>query len=124
MEETVVVNETKIETRKEKAKRWFKTKLETAKRFYNENKELVIAFGPVVIGGIFEIGKTVAKNYEKHEAREHEDECMNRVYDHSGGYYLETDHRLSNSEKVELDRLRKTEGISTTEALKRMGALK
>lgn len=108
----------RVENAKQKAKDWAEPKLQWCR----EHKEILMTFGPVVIGGVFELAKAGIKAKDHREARELEEEKLRSVYDRSAGMYLETTRELTNDDYRELQR-RKREGMTTGEALDDMGLL-
>ena len=96
-----------------------KCKFIAAKNWCEENKELVIAAVPALIGGFFEIVKIA----NKAEARGEEKELKELyIYDRSMGHYWKLRRRLTNSEYREIER-RRSEGESMGEILESMRVL-
>ena len=96
-----------------------KQKFDAAKEWCKQNKELVVAAVPALIGGAFEIIKIASKA----DAREEEKELKELyIYDRSMGHYWKLRRRLTNSEYREIER-RKAEGESMGEILESMRVL-
>ena len=108
----------RVENAKAKAKDWAEPKLQWCR----EHKEILMTFGPVVIGGFFELAKVGIKAKDRRETRELDEEKLHSVYDRSAGMYLTTKRELTNDDYRELQR-RKREGMTTGEALDDMGLL-
>lgn len=110
----------RVENAKQKAKDWAEPKLQWCR----EHKEILMAFGPVVIGGVFELAKAGIKAEDHREARELEEKKLHSVYDRSECMYLETKRPLTNDDYREIRRRKKEQkGLATGEALDDMGLL-
>lgn len=80
------------------------------------HKEILMAFGPAVIGGGVEIAKAVIKAKDHKEERELEEEKLRSAYDDFDGVHLETEHLLNKEEYHRFKEL-KEQGKTTGEAL-------
>ena len=110
------------ESRKKKpgVKEWIKDKLHKGKCFWDENKEPIIALTPVVIGGITFLVKTISKH-----ARITEEKNLKELYvwDPKLGLYWQLRKKLTNTQRLELDR-RRADGESMGNILASMRVLK
>lgn len=87
-----------------------------------EHKEVVMVFGPAVIGAVGEGIKAAIKAKDRREDRELEELKLRSVYDRSAGMYLETKRPLDNDDFLHIQAL-KRQGRTTGEALYELGLL-
>lgn len=108
--------ETKRKNRQDKIKQ----KFNDAKNFVTDNKELIMLFGPIVLGcvtaGIKGVTKMVNLKQEK-------DVKELYCYDRSLGHYWKLRRELTNSEWLEIDK-RKNNGERLSDILDEMKVLK
>lgn len=108
--------ETKRRNRQDKIKQ----KFNDAKNFVTDNKELIMLFGPIVLGGVTAGIKGVTKMVNlKQEKDVKELYC----YDRSLGHYWKLRRELTNSEWLEIDK-RKNNGERLSDILDEMKVLK
>lgn len=77
-----------------------KWKIQDAKDWCHEHKEVVIALAPCMIGGAVELIKVMARKGNINEEKRLKD---NYVYDRSVGHYYELRRKPKNSEWVQID---------------------
>lgn len=110
--------------RKEQRRREFKEKVSTAiqngKEWIVRNKDMVIFFTPIVIGGITTVSKVVAKHTNLRKEETLKDLYC---YDRSLGHYWKLRRELTNKEWLEIDR-RKKNGERLSDILAEMRVLK
>lgn len=120
MTEIHTMEDFRNEWNKEKVKRkigeaWWKTK-----RFIDDNKEMVMLFGPMVGGGI----ATLVKGGIKHGNLKKEEKIKNLYcYDRSLGHYWKLRRELTNDEWVRVEK-RKRNGEKLADILSEMRVLK
>ena len=108
--------ETKRRNRQDKIKQ----KFNDAKNFVTDNKELIMLFGLIVLGGVTAGIKGVTKMVNlKQEKDVKELYC----YDRSLGHYWKLRRELTNSEWLEIDK-RKNNGERLSDILDEMKVLK
>lgn len=97
-----------------------KEKIQKGKEWVIKNKDTVIVFTPVVIGGIATIAKVAGKriNLQKQEAVKNL-----YCYDRSLGHYWSLRRELSNHEWLEID-MRKKNGERLSDILSELRVLK
>lgn len=109
-------NETKLEY----WKRRLAAKLDECKDWMCRNKEAIIVFAPVLIGGVTTVVKIIGKRVNLNK----EDDIKNLYcYDQSLGHYWALRRRLSNKEWLEID-ARKKAGERLGDILNELKALK
>lgn len=97
-----------------------KTKMQNGKDWLIRNKELLITFTPVVVGGLTTVTKVVGKHVNLNK----EESVKNLYcYDRSLGHYWRLRRELSNKEWLEIDR-RKKSGERMADILAEMKVLK
>lgn len=113
--------------KKAQRKKWVKGKVEKVKdwcydvrEWCDDNKEMLIIFGPVVIGAATTIIKVVGKNVNLKKEKNMKDLYC---YDRSLGHYWALKRRLKKSEWVEIAK-RKNDGESLADILSEMKVLK
>jgi hypothetical protein len=97
--------------------KWF---CEDAKRWVVKNKEAILILTPVLIPGIIEITKIVARTGNVREEKRLKE---NYIYDRSQGHYYELRRKLKSSEWIEIEE-RKADGDSLGVILRDMKVLK
>ena len=88
--------------------------------WYSYEEEIIIVSAialPAAVGGI----KAVSKAYTAHKEEQHR---LLTEYDPSTGWYNELKRPLTTQDKANIMALRKSEGITVTEALLRLNLLK
>jgi len=106
--------------RKARAKAWIREKYEDVKDFADRNKE-VLAVAVPVIGGVVTAGiKAINKHAKLHKEQHLKNEYC---YDRSLGHYWELRRKLTNSERVEIDK-RKKNGERLADILDSLKVLK
>lgn len=109
--------------KRDKHQQWaeaFRSKLYDIKFWFDENRELVMFFGPVTIGAGTAIVKAVSKRSKlKKETDLKELYC----YDRSLGHYWKLRRELTNSEWVAIDK-RKKNGERLADILSELKVLK
>lgn len=118
--EVVNIKEFKIENKKRKVKDWFKTKCQDGKSFAIRNKDQILAFTPVFIGGVATLYKGASK---RANLRKMEDIKDLRCYDNKLGHYWKLRRELTNDEWLEIDR-RKRNGEPLSDILEQLKVLK
>ena len=113
-----------IDLEKEMKRRAFKEKisrkLQEGKDWLYRNKEYVISFTPVIIGGLTTVAKVVGK---RANLRKEEDLKELYCYDRSLGHYWRLKRDLTNQEWLEID-LRKKNGERLSSILVDLNVLK
>ena len=90
-----------VQTAKDKIYNTYQNVKVKAKRFYEENKEIIIpAMIPVVIGTTKAIAKGLVRNNRVQEEKELKE---NYIYDRSAGHYWPLRRKLKTSEWIEID---------------------
>lgn len=97
-----------------------KNGIRQAGEWVNRNKEYVMIFGPLAIGGATAIVRQVGKH---HNLRKEEDVKNLYCYDRSLGHYWALKRELSNREWVEIDQ-RKAKGERLADILEQLRVLK
>lgn len=97
-----------------------KCKIKSFGKWCVENKELVMWFTPIVIGGVTTIVKVVGRGYN---LRKQESVKNLYCYDRSLGHYWSLRRELSNREWLEVDQ-RKKNGERLADILESMKVLK
>lgn len=100
-----------------------KNAFEDVKGFVTENRELIIAVVPAIAAvagcvssGVSKLAKSIDNNrIYKLEA--------SRIYDHASGMYITLNHPMTNREIIEFNSLKES-GLTTTQAVIRMGLIK
>lgn len=122
------MNGNRLETKWEKLKRQTSDKAKNAMRWLNQNKETIVMLAPVAASGAAILGKWVVKplwqgTVMRANLRRQEHIKTGFVYDPSLGAYYELAKKLTNQQKIELDRRRQAgERIGTI--LREMNVLK
>lgn len=119
----MVITKELMKEKFEEIKMGAKIRYDQAVTWCRENKEIVVALAPAVIGGSVELIKAIVRAHDHAEEREMERIRRHSVYDRSSGMYLETTEELDNDDFRELQK-RKRRGMTTGEALEDMGLLK
>lgn len=118
-----------IELKESASSRWNRFKKDVKEKFRascewcKEHKEVVMAVAPIVLSGTFELAKAGMKYHDKRQERELEEDKLNSVYDRSAGMYLDTIRPLTNDDYRQVQNL-KRQGLTTGEALDRLGLLR
>lgn len=97
-----------------------KEKFEEAKKWVEENKQLVVVMGPVVAGGIIELIKISTRRHTVNEERALKERF---IYDRAGGHYYELRRQPKQSEWLMIEE-RKMHGESLGMILQDMRLLK
>ena len=105
---------------KEDTKEALRAKAQDAVEFCSRHKEVIIVFGPVVIGTSMEILKSITK---RHNLKEEKDLKDKYIYDRSAGHYYELKRKPKQSEWRLIDE-RKNNGESYGQILSTMRLLK
>lgn len=95
-------------------------KLNNAKDWAIDNKELLIKVAPVVIGGVRVAAKIAHKQIVLHKTKDLKELYC---YDRSLGHYWQLKRKLSNKEWIEIDK-RKANGERLSDILSAMNVLK
>lgn len=118
-----------IELKETASSRWkrfkndVKAKIKESYEWCKEHKEVVMAVAPIVLSGSFELAKAGMKYHDKRQERELEEDKLRSVYDRSAGMYLDTVRPLTNDDYRQVQNL-KRQGLTTGEALDRLGLLR
>ena len=115
-----IITVPKDNSKKERFKCWWKNKVQKAKCFWAENKEVIVTLTPVVIGGITLLARVVTKQQKIYQEQTLKDRY---VWDPKLGHYWLTNRKLSNTEWTEIER-RKNAGESMGNILASMKVLK
>lgn len=118
--ERVEIVDFKKEAKRRERKENFQRKVNNAKIWIYNNKELVMIFGPVLMGGLTTGIKTVNRNIKLHKEKQLKDLYC---YDRSLGHYWKLRRELTNSDWVEIDK-RKKNGERLADILKELKVLK
>lgn len=103
-----------------KIKCWCKNRVTDARCFWDDNKKEIMTLAPVVIGGFTVLVRVVSK----HAAIGREQRLKDlHIWDPKGGYYWVINRKLSNGERLEIERRRKT-GEAMGDILASMKVLK
>ena len=106
--------------RKAQRKAWVREKVQAAKDFMSDNKEVLVIAIPAIIG----LGKMVTKSINKTVNLRKEEHLKNEYcYDRSLGHYWELRRKLTNKEWLEIDK-RKKNGEKLSDILKSLNVLK
>ncbi len=112
------------ECRREQKKREIKAKISSkwnqGKEWVIRNRDVVVTFTPIVIGGLTTVTKVVGKHVN---LRKQESVKNLYCYDRSLGHYWSLRRELSNKEWLEIDR-RKKNGERLADILAEMRVLK
>lgn len=103
----VTDNDSQISKKKAKAK--VRNKLNNVRFWLDENKELIIIFGPAFVGTMATVvGKTAGAISRNSKIRKEKDLKELYCYDRSLGHYWELERKLSNSEwrKIESEKMK------------------
>lgn len=120
MSNTVNLEDFRKEARKRELKNKVDSKIQKGREWFARNKEAVIAFIPVAIGGITTVVKVVGKRVNLHKQEELKDLYC---YDRSLGHYWRLRRELTNKEWLEIDK-RKKNGERLSDILSEMKVLK
>lgn len=120
MNNTVNFDDFRKEARKRDIKEKIKSKIQSGKDWFIQNKEIVITLVPIIIGGVTTVAKVVGKRVNLHKQEELKDLYC---YDRSLGHYWRLKRELSNKEWLEIDR-RKKGGERLADILSEMKVLK
>lgn len=103
-ERFVVIDDFAKESKKRQAKVWFENKVNEAKDWFDQNRELVMILGPSAIGAITWGAKTMV-----HRSKMKREENLKNLYcyDRSLGHYWKLRRELSNAEWVQIDKRKK-----------------
>lgn len=96
------------------------SKLQRGKEWFIRNKDYVITFTPIIVGGIATVVKVVGKHVN---LRKQEDVKNLYCYDRSLGHYWRLRRELSNKEWLEID-TRKKNGERLADILAELKVLK
>lgn len=119
-ERVITMKDFEREAKKREIKNWFNDKINKAGKWVNDNKELIIVLGPVVIGGATKLIMSASKHVQQSK----EEELKNLYcYDRSLGHYWKLRRELTNSEWVEIDK-RKANGERLADILDDLKVLK
>lgn len=109
-------------------KEWFEEKAEWAKwkahgvtEWCKQHKEVIIVFGPVIMGGIIEIAKISTKRYIVNEEKALKERY---IYDRPGGHYYELKRQPKSSEWLQIEQRKLNGEESLGVILKDMKLLK
>lgn len=108
------------ELKKRQRKEAFQRKKKEVMDWVNNNRELVVLFGPALIGGATASIKAVNRHVKLHKEKDLKELYC---YDNSLGHYWELRRKLTNSEWVEIDR-RKRNGERLADILDEFKVLK
>lgn len=112
--------EMKKAQRKQKREKFFND----AKNWINNNTQVVLVLGPIVIGGVFSLVKMTTRGITKQIQLHKEDELKTLYcYDRSLGHYWKLRRKLKNSEWVQIDK-RKANGERLADILEDLKVLK
>lgn len=106
--------------KKAQAREWLRKKKEKASAWCYAHRDLILAYGPVVVGGI----AAGTKMLSKHTALAKEKNLKERyVYSHKTGHYIKLRRNLTTKEWAEFSR-RKERGENEYDILEDMNAIK
>lgn len=108
------------EFEKARRKAWVKDKINKVKFWYNNNREVIIVFGPVIVGAITTGVKVVGKRVNLAKQQNLKDLYC---YDRSLGHYWKLKRELTNKEWIEIDK-RKANGERLADILDELKVLK
>ena len=108
------------EARRRERKEKFNNKINDVKNWVYDNKELIMVFGPILIGGVIAGVKAVNKHVKLNKEKDLKDMYC---YDRSLGHYWKLRRELTNSEWVEIDK-RKNNGERLADILDELKVLK
>jgi hypothetical protein len=114
------IEEFRKEYKKREIKEKFYSKIQSGKEWLRRNREAVITFTPVIIGGVTTVVKVVGKRVNMHKEEQLKDLYC---YDRSLGHYWRLRRELSNKEWLEIDQ-RKKDGERLGDILSEMKVLK
>lgn len=114
-----VIDVTKEFKRAERKAKW-KQRFNNAKEWISDNKAVVIAVGPVLIGGVVKGIQVLGRAHNLRLERSNKDL---RCYDASLGHYWELRRKLNNSEWVEIEH-RRANGERLADILDDLNVLK
>ena len=109
-----------MEQKKQELKDKLCVKLQKGKEWIVRNRDAIIAFTPIVIGGVTTVTKVVGKHVN---LRKQESVKNLYCYDRSLGHYWRLRRELDNAEWLEIDR-RKKNGERLADILEEMRVLK
>ena len=108
------------EARRRERKAKFDNKVNDVKNWVYNNKELIMIFAPILIGGVTAGVKAVNKQVKLNKEKDLKDMYC---YDRSLGHYWKLKRELTNSEWVEIDK-RKNNGERLADILDELRVLK
>lgn len=120
MEEYVNLDDFKKELKRRERKEKIQKKIDDAKKWASDNKESILKYGPVVIGGFTVAAKAVNKQVKLNKEKDLKELYC---YDRSLGHYWKLRRELTNDEWVEIDR-RKKNGERLADILDELKVLK
>lgn len=118
--EKIEIVDFKKEAKRRERKEKFNRKVKDAKNWVYNNKELIILFGPTLIGGVTASVKAVNKHVKLSKEKDLKDLYC---YDRSLGHYWRLRRELTNSEWIEIDK-RKNNGERLADILDELKVLK
>ena len=118
--EKIEIVDFKKEAKRRERKEKFERKVNDAKNWAYNNKELIMFFGPTLIGGITASVKAVNKHVKLNKEKNLKDLYC---YDRSLGHYWQLRRELTNSEWVKIDK-RKNNGERLADILDELKVLK
>lgn len=92
-----------------KFKCWCKNKKTDIQCFWDDNKREIVTLAPVIVGGVTVLARVISR----HSAINREQKLKDlRIWDPKGGYYWVVNRKLTNLERLEIERRRQAgEGI-------------
>lgn len=120
MKKCVEIDDFKKEAKRRERKERFQRGIRDAGKWIYRNRELIILFGPAVLGA----GTATVKAVSKHRAQKKAEQLKDLYcYDRSLGHYWKLRRELTNSEWIEIDR-RKQNGERLADILYELKVLK
>lgn len=116
----ITMDEIKKESKRAQRREEFNRKLNNVKWWCEQNKELLIVFGPIVCSATVAVFKATIKHIKLHKEKDLKELYC---YDRSLGHYWRLRRELSNSEWVKIDQ-RKQNGERLADILSEMKVLK
>ena len=106
--------------KKAERREWFQERVKRMKYWLWNNKDMIIFFGPMVIGGVATLFRVGSKHLALHKEKKLKDLYC---YDRSLGHYWRLRRELKNHEWVQIDK-RKANGERLADILAEMRVLK
>ena len=108
------------EAKRRQKKEWIHSKVDSAGRWINKNKEMILILGPAALGALTTGVKVVGKHAQQNKEKDLKDLYC---YDRSLGHYWKLRRELTNAEWVEIDK-RKNNGERLGDILEELKVLK